>query len=179
MNTILPVPGGIYLSPPGEKDIPAFVKCLNDREIFDRTLMIPFPYTETDALNFLAFAHDARSRYGHELNFVIRDANGEMMGGAGYHGKNFHSTNAHRDELGYWVAEPFRNKRVMSRVLPVLVQYGIEVRRLKRIEACIYAFNDASERLLLKNGFVMEGILRKAYYKNAQFFDAKLFSLIV
>ena len=42
------VGAGFYLSQPTENDVASFVKHLKEKEIYDHTLSIPFPYTEKD-----------------------------------------------------------------------------------------------------------------------------------
>ena len=50
--------------------------------------------------------------------------------------------------------------------------------RLVRLTAEVFAHNGASMRVLEKNGFVREGLLRKHVVKDAQFIDAVLYSLV-
>jgi ribosomal-protein-alanine N-acetyltransferase len=167
-----------YFSPPNEGDIPTFVKYLDDKEIYDRTLMIPYPYTTSDAQWFLKFCTQTDKSFGHPLNFAIRNSSHELVGVAGFHGKNIYPPVAHKDEVGYWIAKPFWQQGIMSAALPVLIKYGEEVRKIKRFEAPIYAFNLASEKVLLKCGFKEEGFFEKAYYKNGKYLDGKMFALV-
>ena len=63
----------IHLSEIRPKDNAAFVKYLNDKDIFDRTLRIPHPYTEADAEKFFKIANEATAKHGHPVHFAIRD----------------------------------------------------------------------------------------------------------
>lgn len=141
--------------------------------------MIPYPYKESDAKWFLKFCTDTDKSFGHHLNFAIRNSKNELIGVAGFHGKNIYPPIAHKDEVGYWVAKPFWKLGIMSAALPVLIQYGRQVRGIKRFEAPIYASNIASENLLRKCGFKEEGYFRNAYFKNGEFRDGKMFGLVV
>jgi [ribosomal protein S5]-alanine N-acetyltransferase len=167
-----------YLSAPHEGDISSFVKHLNDKDIYDRTLNIPFPYTEVDAKQYLDICNNQRMMFGHILSFAIRNKNGELIGAIGFHGKNMAAVFRHKDEIGYWLAKEYRNKGIMTAALPVMIKYGEEVRGLKRFEAPVFSFNVESEKLLLKCGFKQEGIHEKAYLKNGEYIDAKLFALV-
>src|SRR5271167_2640128 len=46
-------------------DKPALVEQLNDKEIYDRTLRIPYPYTDTNAEEWLAIVARATRPLGH------------------------------------------------------------------------------------------------------------------
>jgi [ribosomal protein S5]-alanine N-acetyltransferase len=178
MLTRLEIDSELYLSVLDQNDAPALALYLNEKEIHDRTLQIPFPYSEADAHWFISHCEQLQQEHGHVINWAIRLKTGELIGGIGFHCKNMGSPIAHRDEVGYWVAKPYWNKGIMSRVLPLVCAYGRDVRGLRRIEAPIYAWNIGSEKVLLKSGFRQEGYLCKSYFKNNTFHDAKLFALI-
>ena len=167
-----------YLSAPYENDAALFVKHLNDKDIHDRTVNIPFPYTADDAKRFLGICNQQANFFGHIVNFAIRNKNHELIGGFAFHGKNLTAVFRHKDEIGYWLAKEYRNKGIMTAVLPAMIKYGVEVRGIKRFEAPIFSFNLASEKILLKCGFKQEGFFEKAYFKNGEYMDGKLFALV-
>lgn len=174
---ILPVNANLLLSPPGEPgDVAAYVHWLNDKDIYDRTLMLPYPYTEADAHWFISHCRENELLHGKPVDFAIRLVTGELIGGCGYH--NFHNMKPHQAEIGYWLAAPYRGQGIMPLVVETVCQYGNRELGLLRIEAPIYAFNTASQRVLEKCGFAEEGYLRKAYFKNEQYHDGKLFARI-
>lgn len=47
-----------------------------------------------------------------------------------------------------------------------------------RISAEIFASNTGSQRVLEKNGFQREGILRQSIYKNGKLMDSHLYALL-
>jgi RimJ/RimL family protein N-acetyltransferase len=153
------------------------VRCLNDPAIPENTLAIPFPYSEADGTWFIGHSRKMQKLFGHPLNFALHTADGTLIGGIGFHGRNQPAVVAHRDEIGYWIAAPFRGKGIMTQALPVVLRYGREVRGLLRFEAPVFAHNLASERVLLKCGFTMEGLAPKAYFKGGKYIDAKMFAL--
>src|ERR1019366_5231205 len=53
-SMIILVNSQVHLSEFRPSDKPALVEHLNDRDIYDRTLRIPYPYTENDADEWLA-----------------------------------------------------------------------------------------------------------------------------
>jgi [ribosomal protein S5]-alanine N-acetyltransferase len=175
---LIPVNDRIHLSPPVESDIPYFVKYLNNREIYDRTLMVPSPYTGDDGKFFIDLCNAGFKSFGHHLKFSIRNEAGEVLGGVGFHGRNTIPAIAHKDEIGYWTAPPYWGQGIMTASVKALLEYGRTVRGLKRFEAPIYDGNIASEKVLLKCGFTCEGISKDAYFRSGRFHDAKLFALV-
>ncbi len=177
MSARIPVDDQHYLSPPQPGDLSAMLLHM-DKSVYDGTLAVPYPYTEKDWHAYLEMCEKKREQFGHSTNFVIRNASGELNGGIGFHGKNLHPTIAHKDEIGYWVAQPFRRKGLATKAILALVKYGEEVRGLKRFEAPIFSFNTASEKVLLRCGFKEEGFMPKAYFKDGKFIDGKMFALV-
>ncbi|MDB5230897.1 MAG: acetyltransferase, ribosomal protein N-acetylase [Chitinophagaceae bacterium] len=84
-----------------------------------------------------------------------------------------------RAELGYMLLEEeYKQQGYMSEALPVVIQYGFEEMQLNRIEALIGQNNFSSLKLVAKNGFVQEGILRQHYKSGDLIDDSIMFSLL-
>jgi ribosomal-protein-alanine N-acetyltransferase len=66
----------------------------------------------------------------------------------------------------------------MSEALNAVIQFGLEVIKLNRIEATVNCNNLPSISLLNKLGFTEEGILREYQLQAEKFIDLKLFSLL-
>jgi len=60
----------------------------------------------------------------------------------------------------------------------LICRYGVEVLRLKRIEAKVYAYNRLSVNSLLRNGFRLEGVLRQARFSDGSWHDVLVFGLL-
>jgi RimJ/RimL family protein N-acetyltransferase len=123
---------------PGDK--PALIEYLNEKEIHDRTLRIPFPYTEADADFFLHLDAKATQKHGHLVHFAIRDAFGKAIGGAGFEDLVY----GHRAEIGYWLAKPFWGRGIMTKVVRTLCDYAFSEWNLIRITAHVFPFNAGS-----------------------------------
>jgi RimJ/RimL family protein N-acetyltransferase len=155
-------------------DTAAFVEHLNDREIYERTLRIPFPYTEADADKFLEIARSASEQYGQPVHFALRGADEFMVGACGFDGL----VPGHRAELGYWLARPFRGRGIMTATVAAARDFALNQWKLVRITAHVFSFNTASARVLEKNGFVCEGLGRKQFLKDGQFIDAATYAYV-
>ena len=62
-------------------------------------------------------------------------------------------------------------KGIGTKVINKIVDYGFNERNLHRIYSHILASNDASIRIHEKCGFIREGVLRNAVYKNGYYQD--------
>jgi RimJ/RimL family protein N-acetyltransferase len=164
----------IHLSAIVPADRAALIEYLNDRAIYDRTLRIPYPYTEDAADKFLAMVAEAAARYEQPIHLGIRQTSGDLIGGIGFDDL----VPGHSAELGYWLARPYWGQGIMTAVVHAVCELAIERWDLVRISAHVFDDNVASTRVLEKNGFVLEGSLRKCYRKNGQFRDARLYALV-
>jgi len=55
-------------------DKPALIEQLNDKEIYDRTLRIPYPYTDTSAEEWLAVVAKTTQQQGRPVHWAVRNA---------------------------------------------------------------------------------------------------------
>lgn len=163
----------IRLSAIRPSDKGAFVEWLNEKDIFECTLRIPFPYTEDDAARFLGVVAEATARHGHPVQFAIRTADDDLIGAFGFEGLVY----GHRAEIGYWLAKPFWGRGIMTDVVRTMCAFAFAEWELVRITAHVFDFNAASARVLEKNGFQFEGLLRKSHCKAGQFLDSRLYAL--
>ena len=80
--------------------------------------------------------------------------------------------------MGYWLAEPFWNKGIMSEVVIRFADFAFEKFKLNRIFAGPYIGNSASARVLEKAGFVLEGTLRASVFMDGKVLDQFLYAKI-
>jgi RimJ/RimL family protein N-acetyltransferase len=106
---------------------------------------------------------------GRPIHFAIREPSGRVIGGCGFN----ELTVGHRAEIGYWLAKPCWGRGIMTEVVERLCEMAWTEWKLVRITAHVFPFNEASARVLEKNGFQLEGVLRKHHQKDGQFLDAK------
>jgi RimJ/RimL family protein N-acetyltransferase len=166
----------VHLTEFRSSDRDAHVAYLNDQEIYDRTLRIPFPYTEKDADEWFALVAKITQQQGQPINFVIRGADDALIGGCGLDGIQIGQS--HRAEIGYWLAKPYWGRGITTAVVQRVCQHAFDELGLAKITAHVFAFNAASARVLQKCGFVQEGLLREHYLKDGKLIDAWLFALL-
>jgi RimJ/RimL family protein N-acetyltransferase len=166
----------VHLSEFRSSDKPALIQHLNDKDIYDRTLRIPFPYTDASADEWLALVARITQQQGRPVHFAIRNAADALIGGCGFEG--FEVGKSHRAEVGYWLAKPFWGQGIMTAVVQRLCQHAFDEFALVKITAHVFPHNPASARVLEKCGFQEEGFLRKQFVKDGRFLDARLFGLL-
>ena len=149
-----------------ENDVDKLVEYLNDDAIYNNTLMIPKQYTAEKGFWYLNFCKEKSIKYGKEMAFQIRTAAGELIGSVELLGN--YAVNSHKDEIGYWIAKPYRGQGIMKKAINAFVEYVIANYNLVRIEATIYNFNLASQQLIERCGFNYEGTLKKTYLKDGK-----------
>jgi ribosomal-protein-alanine N-acetyltransferase len=166
----------VELSEFRSSDKDALIAHLNDRDIYDRTLRIPFPYTEAAADDWLALVAKITAQQGRQVHWAIRTADDALIGGCGF--DDFQVGKSHRAEVGYWLAKPYWGRGIMTAVVRRLCQHAFAEFGLVKITAHVFSHNPASARVLEKCGFQEEGLLRKHFLKDGQFLDARLFALL-
>lgn len=80
--------------------------------------------------------------------------------------------------FGYFLAEDFQGKGIMSRSVHALIRYVFNEVRLNRIEIKCGEYNQKSRAIPEKLGFKIEGIIRDGEMLNDQFHNLLLYSML-
>jgi RimJ/RimL family protein N-acetyltransferase len=166
----------IQLSELDAFDEAAVVEHLREREVYERTLRLPFPYTPAHFHEWLRIVEATTQQQGRPLHWAIRNEQNLLLGGCGF--ESIDVGKSHRAEIGYWLAKPYWGRGIMTSVVRSLCRHGFDELGLVKIVAHVFADNVASIRVLKKCGFVQEGYLHKHYLKDGRFHDARLFALL-
>lgn len=169
----IPVTDQISLTDFRPSDKAACVERIGDRDIYDRTLRIPHPFTEAHFNQWLGIVAAATEQHGEPVHFAIREGD-SLIGSIGFDGL----TKGHKAEIGYWLAKPWWGRGIMTAVVGAACEYAFARWQLVRITAHVFESNIASARVLEKNGFEFEGLLRKHHLKDGKFLDSRLFALV-
>lgn len=152
--------GVVTLRPWGEEgDVDAIVAACNDHQIatfLDR--VIPSPYTEGDAREYLELTRDGWAA-GTMANFAIVEG-GRPVGSIGIRWlEGFDEGTA---EIGYWVAAEARGRGICTRALRLAAAWALE--STERLQLRADVDNAPSNRVAEKAGFRREGVLRAIRY---------------
>jgi len=153
-----------------DEDVDSIFKYANNRKIWlNLRDGFPHPYTMADAELFLS---NVRAK-NPETAFAITSGD-DVIGSIGLNiGKDVHRRTA---ELGYWLAEPFWNRGIVTEAVQIIVAYGFKNFDLVRIFAEPYASNTASAKILEKCGFEFEGCLKSSVLKDGKILDQLLYA---
>lgn len=106
---------------------------------------------------------------------VTRADTGEMIGMCGVHKWN---PECRSIELGYNIAIPYWGQGYATEAAHGILQWAFDALDLHRIQANCTDGNLASERVLLKLGFKVEGLFRESCWEHGRFVDIKYFGLL-
>ncbi|MBS3174696.1 GNAT family N-acetyltransferase [Candidatus Woesearchaeota archaeon] len=149
-------------------------KNINNKNIADMALTIPYPYKPKDAKkwvkeNLQGYRHKNKEK----INFVI-DINREVVGSIGL----IDIKKDHKAEIGYWLAEKYWGQGIMTEAVNLILNYGFKKLKLKRIYGKVFTFNKGSQKVLKKAGFSYEGYLKKDIIKNKKLIGVYVFGKI-
>jgi ribosomal-protein-alanine N-acetyltransferase len=84
----------------------------------------------------------------------------------------------YRAEIGYALHPGYQGRGIMDEALKAVLAYGFETMKLHSVEANINPANNASRKLLEKNGFIKEAYFKENYFFNGRFIDSEIYSLL-
>ena len=135
----------------------------------------PLLKTDEDALEHVAMI-DSKIDTNEGINWAITlKDNPKLIGIIGhYRIKPEHF----RAEIGYMLLPEYHGKGIISEAVKEAIRYGFQVMKLHSIEAVIDPENQASAKVLEKNGFVKEAHFKENEYYDGRFWDSVVYSLL-
>ncbi len=145
---------------------------INDIDVANNTLTIPYPYTAADADFYFNLVKEKDQKYGKPTSFAIRQE-GKLIGGIGRL-VNF-GIDSHKDEIGYYIGKDYRNKGMMTAVVKAITEFLHLEHHLCRIETAVFLYNPASMKVLERVGYELESLKKKYHKKGDNFVEDNLF----
>lgn len=165
----------LVLRPLSLADATAIQQYASNRQIADTTISIPHPYPDGEAEKYIS-KQIVEQKQGRSVTFAITlKLESDLIGIVGLRDIEKEHFAA---ELSYWLAVTAWGKGYMSETLQPLLRFGFETLSLNKIYAYHMVRNPASGKVLQKNGFTLEGLLKQRVKKWGKFEDVRLLSIL-
>ncbi|MFZ1703250.1 MAG: GNAT family protein [Saprospiraceae bacterium] len=134
------------------------------------TDQFPFPYTQANGKKFIKYASTADP-----IHIFAIEVDSYAVGGIGIHpGQDIMRKNA---ELGYWLGEEYWGKGIISQAVNQMVTFAFKTFDIDRVFARPFGTNMASQKVLEKNGFILEGRFNDVIFKNGEYLDELIYAV--
>jgi len=100
---------------------------------------------------------------------------GKLVGSVGYHYWDFQIGTT---ELGYWLAQPYTGKGIMTRVIRAMTDDALFDLGLNRVVINCAVGNTASAAIPQRLGFLHEGIIREAQWLYDRYVDWNIYAML-
>ena len=167
--------GAVYLRAGEREDIPLFIGWINDWRT-SRTLgaVAPFSLPMEEAWFERMSADQGKGGYFFVACLLEDD---RPIGTVGLFDLDLQNGNA---GLGISIGTPGdRGRGLGTDMLRALVAFGFGMLRLERIWLEVYDINPAARRVYERVGFVHEGTLRRAVFREGRFLDLHRMAILV
>jgi len=124
----------------------------------------PYPYTRKDADWWIAIG---AKENGAEIKVI--EYHGEFIGSVGINREP--GWKSHIAEVGYWLGEEYWGRHIATDALKLMCDLVFSENRYRKLFAPVLAPNKASMKVLEKNGFELEGVLKQEVFKDEEYFD--------
>ena len=156
-------------------DLPFFVQWLNDPEVRANLLAcLPFSQVEEEQWFENMLKNPA---YEHPLAIEVRQGDSwKLIGNCSLFDFNWRVRCA---EFGIFIGDKtYWDQGYGTEVTRLLLKHGFETLNLNRIFLRVYSTNPRGVRCYEKAGFVHEGCLRQAEYRNGEYIDVLQMSVL-
>jgi RimJ/RimL family protein N-acetyltransferase len=148
-------------------------RLVNDPDIARDTLLIPHPYPEGLAAEWIATHEEKFERNENVVFGITLREGGELIGVIGLIPEPHDQA-----EFGYWIGKPYWNRGYATEATAAVIGYAFETMGVNRVEASHFVRNPASGRVMEKCGMHLEGTLRQARKKYDEYVDIRVYSIL-
>ena len=143
----------------------------SSKDVYRYTCRIPHPYTIKDARKFIKNYLNKYNKKGSDKFILAIVIDEKIVGAVG-----LENIKPHMAELGYWLRKKYWNKGIMTEAVRLMTNIGFKKYKLARIYAYAFLKNTASRKVLEKNGYKLEGVMRKDTLKDGKLYDSTIYA---
>ncbi|MGG7177375.1 GNAT family N-acetyltransferase [Clostridium paraputrificum] len=134
---------------------------------------IPYPYTDADAEWWLNMVQEQEGKNGVYRAIVVDE---KYVGNISIEQKD--DVYCKDAEIGYMLLGSEWSKGIMTAAVSNICELAFNNLDIIRITGLVHEPNIGSRRVLEKNNFILEGIMKKAIYKNDNIYDECIYGLL-
>lgn len=175
MNFVIPVREGVELRLRTEADAEELFNLINNNRNHLRR-WLPWVDANKTVADSLAYIQSCISKFETKESLDLGIwFEGQMVGSIGFH---YWDKANRKDTIGYWLAEEFQGKGIVTDAVRALINYGFKEMNLNRIEILCAVENEKSRAIPAKLGFTYEGVVRDNSWLYDHFENVVAFSLL-
>lgn len=99
----------------------------------------------------------------------------ELIGSVGFVKFDWNSKGC---EIGYFIAENFEGKGIVTKSCKALIDYAFETLQMNRVEIRCATENVRSRAIPERLGFRLEGILRQSLWRHTRLYDVAVYGIL-
>lgn len=134
---------------------------------------IPNPYTDKAALWWLNMVIENDDKKGVFREIVV---DGKIIGTISVEQKE--DVYRKDSEIGYYLLQEAYSKGIMTEAVRQICEIAFEKLDIIRITGLVYEPNIASRKVLEKNDFILEGVMKKAVLKKNSIYDLCIYGKV-
>lgn len=157
---------------PRKKDLEEYNKNKNDKAVDKGFFSFKYPYSKKQAKKDLDKLIKNNKRKVQDV-FII-EIKGKTIGEIGL----TEIVPKLKAKIHYWLGKEYRGRGITTKAVKKIVIYGFKKYKLRRIFGRVRKDNKASQKVLEKAGFKLEGILRKNFLKHGKYIDDMMYARV-
>ncbi|MGI6641075.1 MAG: GNAT family N-acetyltransferase [Limnochordia bacterium] len=163
----------LILRPFTLSDGPRVQELAGKREIAATTLLIPHPYEDGLAEQWISTHKEDYQKHG-ALHFAVCLKSGILIGAIGFMPNKEHQVG----EIGYWIGTDYWGQGYCTEASRAVLKYVFDELNLRKVYATHFSHNPASGRVMEKLGMQKEGVLRQHITKWGQSYDLVYYGIL-
>ena len=153
-------------------DIKELANLMNNADRSYLSNGLPYPYTDDNAQWWLNMVADKDEKDGLYRAVIV---DGKIVGMVSLEKKlDVYEKDA---DISYLLMTEYWGKGITTQVVQKFCEEAFEKLDILRITGSVFGENEASKKVLTKAGFVLEGVMRNAVYKNDRVTDLCYYGL--
>lgn len=164
----------LYLRRFTMKDSGRVTYLCNDKEVLENLLMLPYPYTEAHAKEWISYHNEnfIKDRL-YEFAVVLKEED-RIIGCISLSNisRNLHG------EIGYWFGKEYWGEGYATEALKALIDYAFHVKGYHKVFAEHFLENPRSGKVMVKAGMEFEGIRKDHILKDGVFHTVVMYGIV-